>query len=346
VNTAIYFKKPWAKKLINAVLRSYQRQSQNEEDVCLFLQAQASKPSAHPEWLEKKIKRAWSHQADSIFIANNQHPPLTLRVNSQKISRSDYLALLEEKNINAKSALFSDDGIYLESPSPVTELPLFDQGGVSVQDEAAQLAASLLQLEPGQNVLDACCAPGGKTCHIGEKEPLLESLSALDVDERRLHKVRENLARIDIKVNLICGDAAQPATWLSQLPNPSKKFDRILLDAPCSATGIIRRQPDIKLLRQPEQIKTLVELQLKLLKALWPLLDDGGILLYATCSILPEENSQLVERFLAAQSDAGHQTIDASWGVPQAFGRQLLPVDSQIAGASHDGFYYAKLVKR
>jgi len=346
VKAGVRFKKPWAKKLINAVLRSYQRQGQNDEEVNLFSQAQASKPSAHPEWLEKKIKKAWPQQAASIFTANNQHPPLTLRVNSQKISRSDYLVLLEENNINAKPAIFSDDGIYLDSPSLVTELPLFTQGGISVQDEAAQLAAELLQLNAGQNVLDACCAPGGKTCHIGEKEPLLGSLSALDIEERRLHKVRENITRIGINVNLMCGDAAQPTTWFSQLPKAIKKFDRILLDAPCSATGIIRRQPDIKLLRQPEQIMTLVELQLKLLKALWPLLDDGGILLYATCSILPEENSQLIEQFLSTHSDAEHQVIEANWGIPQAFGRQLFPVDSQIAGAGHDGFYYAKLLKR
>jgi len=246
VNAAHYFKKPWAKKLINAVLRSFQRENQGRDDntLALFDEVAANNISAHPDWLEQKIKQVWPEQANAIFSANNQHPPLTLRVNKQQVSRKDYLTLLEKDNIQAISAPYSDMGVYLDKPYAVNDLPLFEQGGVSVQDEAAQLASHLLELKPGLHVLDACCAPGGKTCHIGETEPLLASLTAIDIEERRLKKVKENVMRLGIGANVICGDAAQPDTWLKQLTFDTNQFDRILLDAPCSATGIIRRQPE------------------------------------------------------------------------------------------------------
>lgn len=353
VNAANYFKKPWAKKLINAVLRSFQRENkiqdnaQDKKTIALFEKVVADNPSAHPQWLEQRIKQAWPEQANTIFSANNQHPPLTLRVNQQRVSRIEYLDLLNENNIKAEPARFSDVGIYLDAPHAVNMLPLFEQGGISVQDEAAQLAANLLELKPGLHVLDACCAPGGKTCHIGETEPQLASLTAIDIEERRLKKVRENIERLGIQANIICGDAAHTDTWRGKANMEDRGFDRILLDAPCSATGIIRRQPDIKLLRQAEQVQALVELQLKLLSALWPLLSDGGILLYATCSILPEENADLIERFLSQQKCAKHRAIEADWGIEQTYGRQLFPVDKETGGAmGHDGFYYAKLVKR
>ena len=331
VNAAIFFKKPWAKKLINAVLRQYQRDQQN-----LFLQAQKEQKIAHPRWLEKKIQQAWPVNASAVFDANNQHPPLTLRINQQQLSRDTYLTVLKDKAIEAKKAPYSQQGIYIEKPVPVTNLPLFIEGAVSVQDEAAQLAASLLDLKPGLRVLDACCAPGGKTCHIAESESNLKQLVALDVEERRLQKVQDNLKRLKLAADIHCADATQPKQWWD-----GQFFDRILLDAPCSATGIIRRQPDIKLLRTPEHIEQLTELQLQLLQALWPLLVEGGILLYATCSILPEENTELVERFAQQQSDAIHEYIDADWGLPQTYGRQLLPTDK-----GHDGFFYAKLKKK
>lgn len=350
VNAALYFNKQWAKKLINAVLRSFQRQNQEDAAPALFSQIQENYFSAHPLWLEQKIKQAWPDYAESIFAANNQHPPLSLRTNQQQGSRDDYLSLLNKNKIASKPAPFSDEGIYLDAPMAVTDLPLFDRGAVSVQDEAAQLAAKLLELKPGQKVLDACCAPGGKTCHIAETEPELAVLGAIDIEARRLEKVKENMERLGINAKVVCGDGAQPATWLKEFTGDGidmeNGFDRILLDAPCSATGIIRRQPDIKVLRQPEQVASLLELQLTLLKALWPLVVEGGILLYATCSILPEENTGVIERFLAEQADAVHQVLDVDWGIEQTFGRQLLPVNSATMDAGHDGFYYAKLIKR
>lgn len=345
VNSVSYFKKLWAKKLINAILRSYQRQNhednKSDTDTLFYEQVQQELPSAHPQWLEKKIKNAWPKQADNIFAANNQHPPFVLRVNQQINSRDQYLQKLKDNKINAKPANDSVDGIYLDDPRAVDELPQFFQGAVSVQDEAAQLASGLLKLKPGLRVLDACAAPGGKTCHIGETEANLELLIALDIEQRRLQKVNENIERLGINAKVVCGDGAQPSSWWD-----GHLFDRILLDAPCSATGIIRRQPDIKLLRQPEHIASLVQIQIKLLKALWPLLKEGGILLYATCSILPEENTEIIERFIDSHDDASHDLIEETWGLDQAFGRQLLPVDSSIAGSGHDGFYYARLIKQ
>ncbi len=359
VNAVSFFKKNWAKKLVNAVLRGYQREQQT-----LFDKAQAKTTSVHPLWLEKEIVSAWPEYAESIFSANNQHPPLTLRVNCQQSSRDEYLKILEDKGIAANVTPYSDVGIYLKTPIPVTELPSFNQGAVSVQDEAAQLSASLLDLKPGLRVLDACCAPGGKTCHIGERESQLSGLVGVDIEERRLGRVRDNIKRLNVTADIICGDAAQPDQWWD-----GKSFDRILLDAPCSATGIIRRQPDIKLLRQPEHIEALTQLQLKLLQELWPLLADGGILLYATCSILPRENTQIIQQFIEHQPGAVHEPIfsendlgnkkDAQWGIAQPFGRQLLPINGLLkdelagmsmqaennTGKSHDGFFYARLRK-
>ena len=204
-----------------------------------------------------------------------------------------------------------------------------------MQDEAAQLAASLLKLAPQQRVLDACCAPGGKTCHIAETEPALKKLVGLDLEQRRLTRVHENIERVGVNAHIICGDGTQPDQWWD-----GDVFDRILLDAPCSATGVIRRHPDIKLLRQEEDIADAARLQYALLVSLWPLLAEGGILLYATCSILPEENTKVVERFIANYSDARHDVIPAQWGIEQPYGRQLLPQKD-----GHDGFYYARLTK-
>ncbi len=331
VKAATFFKKIWAKKLINAILRGFQRDQES-----LFLEASRQQATAHPQWLEGAIVSAWPEQAASIFAANNQHPPLTLRVNQKQFSRDQYVQALNQDEIEAKASAYSSTGIYLNKPIGVTQLPSFAAGAVSVQDEAAQLAAPLLDLHAGMRVLDACCAPGGKTCHIGELEPALEQLIAVDSEERRLEKVHENIARLDINAKVVCADATQTNQWWDK-----KAFDRILLDAPCSATGIIRRQPDIKLLREPSHITALTQLQLQLLESLWPLLAEGGILLYATCSILPQENTQLIERFIKTHTDVVHDIIEASWGVTQPYGRQLFPTDH-----GHDGFYYARLIKR
>lgn len=332
VNAAMFFRKQWAKKLINGVLRSFQR---SQEQAALVPNAKQS----HPQWLQKMIGQSWPNQASEIFSANNEHPPFTLRIHCQQSSVDDYLQVVDEQE-DIESTItkthYSDVGITLSKAVDVTSLAGFAEGVVSVQDEAAQLAAPLLQLKPQQRVLDACCAPGGKTCHIGEMQPDLAALVALDLEARRLVRVKENLARQKINADVICGDGTQPDAWWDGQP-----FDRILLDAPCSATGVIRRHPDIKLLRDPEAVKTLSELQLSLLRALWPLLADEGILLYATCSVLPQENTQVIASFLQEQEDAQHDVIDAQWGIEQPYGRQLFP---QTGG--HDGFYYARLIKQ
>ncbi len=352
VNAVAIVKKPWAKKLVNAVLRSFQRDQKS-----LFDKAKQKSKTNHPAWLEKEIKNAWPDYAESIFEANNQPPPLTLRVNQRQYSREQYGQLLTDANISFSLAPISKSGLYLHSPMPVTSLPDFAKGAVSVQDEAGQLAATLLQLKPGMRVLDACCAPGGKTCHIGETEPELNKIVALDLESRRLKRVHENLERLHIDAEVICGDAADPKQWWD-----GQVFDRVLLDAPCSATGIIRRQPDIKLLREPEHIQALTQLQYRLLSELWPLLADGGILLYATCSILPQENTKIIEQFLGNTSDAAIDPIifDADnnslggdmplFGIEQPFGRQLLPLINQpeadcTSKQNHDGFYYCRLKK-
>jgi 16S rRNA (cytosine967-C5)-methyltransferase len=203
-----------------------------------------------------------------------------------------------------------------------------------VQDIAAQLCTPLLQLQKGQRVLDACCAPGGKTGHILEAEPQLAELVAIDSELSRLVRVQENLARLDLDADILCADASQPDSW-----HDGKSFDRILLDAPCSGTGVIRRHPDIKHLRRESDIAALAVRQRELMKALWPLLAPGGIFLYTTCSILPQENEQVVSDFLAEHTDAAVKKIDAAWGIETACGRQLLPADN------NDGFYFSRLIK-
>ncbi|WP_027329809.1 16S rRNA (cytosine(967)-C(5))-methyltransferase RsmB [Marinimicrobium agarilyticum] len=332
VESARELKKPWAKGLINGVLRRFQREKES-------LEAQlADDPefaSAHPEWLLARLKKHWPEQYEAIIEANNAHPPLTMRINPAHQQPEEYLATLHEHGIQARPTPFSSVGFTIETPCDVTTLPLFEAGGVSVQDEAAQLSARLLELAPGQRVLDACAAPGGKTGHILETEPGLKQVIALDSEARRLDRVRENLARLGLSADVVCGDGTRPSDWWDGEP-----FDRILLDAPCSATGILRRQPDIKLLRSAADIERLSELQGRLLDALWSTLAPGGVLVYATCSVLPEENTQVVEAFLQREASARNDTLDADWGLPQPCGRQLLP---QLGG--HDGFYYARLRK-
>ncbi|MFV8782885.1 16S rRNA (cytosine(967)-C(5))-methyltransferase RsmB [Microbulbifer sp. SA54] len=321
--------------VVNGVLRNALR---NKEALTRKLSGNPQFSSAHPEWLQQAIKAAWGDDARSIFAANNSNPPMTLRVNTSKTSRDDYLNALAEVEITATPCSFSPAGLVLEQAVPVTRLPGFEDGMVSVQDESAQLAAQLLAPQPGEKILDACAAPGGKTCHLLELQPDID-LTALDVEEERLDRVIENLERIGGAAQLICADAAEPEHWWD-----GEQYDRILLDAPCSATGVIRRNPDIKLLRRAEDIPELAALQGRILRAMWGLLKPGGTLLYATCSILPEENSAQVARFVAETGDASDNTPpllnDQSWGLPQEAGMQLLP-------GIHvgDGFYYAKLVK-
>lgn len=332
VGCADKLKKPWAKALLNAVLRRAQRES---EALLAELEHDPVVRTAHPRWLQKSLKAFWPEQWEAICAANNAHPPMILRVNRRHNSRDTYLTLLTNAGINASACVYSQDGIVLETAGDVRSLPGFAEGWISVQDEAAQLAADLLDLAPGQRVLDACCAPGGKTCHIMEVQPGLAGVVAVDLEAKRLVRVRENLARLGLEAELIAADGRDTATWWD-----GKPFQRILLDAPCSATGVIRRHPDIKLTRQPDDIAALAVLQGELLDALWPTLEVGGILLYATCSTLPTENTEVIQAFLARTSGARELDIATTAGIKQPHGRQLL---AQEGG--HDGFYYAKLIK-
>jgi 16S rRNA (cytosine967-C5)-methyltransferase len=320
--------KGWASGLVNGVLRTLQREAGKR-----LPQLSPAAQVAHPDWLWQRLRADWPAQAESIFAANNAHPPMCLRVNARHGDRDTYLQELTAAGMAATTCTRAASGLRLAEPADVAVLPGFAEGRVSVQDESAQLAAALLAPMPGQRVLDACCAPGGKTGHILESQPDLAELWALDSDALRLQRVADNLQRLQLSANLLAGDAADPSAWWDGRP-----FDRILLDAPCSGTGVIRRHPDIKLLRTPADIRQLADLQGRLLRALWPLLPVGGVLVYATCSVLPAENSDVVAAFLRDTPDATEWPIDADWGLPQPVGRQLLPAVDDC-----DGFYYARL---
>ncbi|VXB46202.1 16S rRNA m5C967 methyltransferase, S-adenosyl-L-methionine-dependent [Pseudomonas sp. 8BK] len=325
-------KKPSLKGLLNALLRNAQRDG---ESIIASLERDPVLHTAHPRWLQKALKAQWPEHWENICAANNAHPPLILRVNRHLGSRDDYLAELRRVGFEAEPCAFSRDGIRLLQACDVTTLPGFAEGRVSVQDEAAQLAAELLDLAPGQRVLDACAAPGGKTCHLLEAEPALAGVVAVDLEEKRLVRVRENLKRLGLHAELIAADGRDLAAWWD-----GKPFQRILLDAPCSATGVIRRHPDIKLTRQADDIPALAKLQGELLDSLWQTLEVGGILLYATCSVMPAENSDNIAAFLARTPGARELDIGGPFGVQTPHGRQLFPQEG-----GHDGFYYAKLIK-
>lgn len=322
--------KSWATALVNGVLRNYQRSGMpiTDETLC------DSVACAHPDWLYQRLRRAWPEQIDEITAANNSQAPMWLRVNRLRGSRDDYLSRLTAAGIEAEVSSLAVDALRLSAPQPVDELPRFNDGLVSVQDGAAQMAAELLPMAANHRVLDACAAPGGKTAHLLERQPGID-LTALDISAERSQKIRENLERLGLKAQLAVGDAARPENWWD-----GKAFDAILLDAPCSATGVIRRHPDIKWLRRSSDLDTLVQTQGHLLLQLWPLLRRGGILLYATCSILPAENTELITTFTHCQSDAETHTLDTDWGRPTVTGRQLLPGEHHM-----DGFFYAALHK-
>lgn len=329
VNATKLLKKPWATGLLNGVLRRYLRE---KDELAAQLSPNPQYRLGHPRWLLDMMKKAWPDHWEAICAANNAHPPLTLRVNRRHLSREAYSAALE----NAHSlGQFSEDALTLDAATNVEMLPGYAEGHFAVQDEAAQLSAGLLELEPGHRVLDACAAPGGKSCHILEHEPALSELVAIDIDAERMTRVEQNLARLGLSATLKVGDAAAVSEWWDGQP-----FDRILLDAPCSATGVIRRHPDIKLLRRADDIAKLAKLQQKMLKALWPTLKSGGKLVYATCSVLPQENEKTLRDFLANTPDAQMLAIDGQFGHPRPFGRQLFPQEG-----GHDGFYYCVLHK-
>ncbi|MDP5293572.1 16S rRNA (cytosine(967)-C(5))-methyltransferase RsmB [Oceanimonas sp. CHS3-5] len=320
------------KGLVNGVLRNVQRQQQELEEKA---DALPQLRLAHPNWLMKRLQRAYPDQWEAIMAANNRHPPMWIRVNETHHSREQYAALLAEQGIEASADPLAVQALRLARPADVTTLPGFDQGHCSVQDAAAQMAARLLDPQPNELVLDACAAPGGKTAHLLERQPALSQLVAIDMDPDRLERVHQNLERIGLEATVLQGDAAQPRDWWQ-----GPQFDRILLDAPCSATGVIRRHPDIKWLRRPEDIAQLAALQSQILDALWQQLKPGGMLLYATCSILPDENREQIKAFLARTPDAVHQPLHAG-DTPVQPGWQLLPgIDER------DGFYYASIAKQ
>ncbi len=321
--------KSWAKNLVNAVLREAQRQ---HDELLQRAERDYTAWYSHPDWLLTHIKRDWPAHYRAILEANNARAPMTLRVNLQRTTRSDYLQLLHEHAIEARESTLARTAILLDSPREVRALPGFSEGLVSVQDEASQLVAQILPLAPRLRVLDACAAPGGKTCALLETEESLQVL-ALDREERRLPRMRENLARLGLHAELRRGDITAEAF-------APRSFDRILLDVPCSATGVIRRHPDIKVLRTEAEVAALCETQRALLHAAWPLLAPGGLLLYSTCSVLTAENAGQVQAFLEHESTAQLENLPLAGTVPVAAGIQLFPTPE-----GHDGFYYALLRK-
>jgi len=313
--------------IVNAILRRATRETD-------AFQNQLQQAHGLPSWLYKRLKRDWPAQLDDLCQQLKHTAPLTLRINQRQIRRDAYLLKLQAQSIQARACAWSDVGIVIEQSVQITELPGYQQGWFSVQDEHAQLCASLLHDLDQKIVLDACAAPGGKTAHLLEAfKP--EQLIALDHDAKRLLRVSENISRLQLDASRLEILAADATTW--QAPDA---LDCIVLDAPCSAIGVLRRHPDIRLLRQSTDIAQTVALQQQILKNLWPQLKVGGTLLYITCSILKPENEQQMQSFFAEHANASELKIEADWGIEQAYGRQLLPTSGQ-----GDGFYYCRIKK-
>ena len=323
--------KGWAGALVNGVLRGVLRQRGVLAD-----SGDPQRDHGWPDWLAAAVRADWPADWPAIAASGTARAPLTLRVNVARTTREDYRERLAAAGIEAHPHAHAPAALELATPVPVESLPGFDAGAVSVQDAAAQLAAPLLECRPGMRVLDACAAPGGKTLHLLESAAGALDLTAVDADAARLERVRENLERGGYVARLVAGDASRPEQWHS-----GQIYDRILLDAPCSATGVIRRHPDIKVLRRETDITALAQRQAQLLNALWPLLAPGGMLLYATCSLLPQENAEQIRTFLHAHPDAAETPISGGWGRPGPPGRQILAGEQDM-----DGFYYARLTKR
>ena len=326
-------RKPWAVALVNAVLRNFQRR---KDELLQALQADECAAFSHPAWLLKRMQHDWPDDWQALAMANNQAAPLWLRVNRSRCSAREY-AQQHASQLGAITFCdFAPDALCLARAVNVENLPGFAEGLVSVQDPAAQLVVDLLSLEPGQRVLDACAAPGGKTVHMLERQPGLDFLLAVDSSEVRLQRLRDNLQRAQLDCQIMCASAAKPGDWWDGEP-----FDRILLDAPCSSTGVIRRHPDIKWLRRDCDIDQLATRQLHLLNSLWPLLKPGGMLVYATCSILGAENHELLKRFTDGATDLEVLPIEGQFGTRRDPGHQMSPhIDAS------DGFFYAIIRKK
>lgn len=327
VETAKRLNKRWASSLTNATLRRYLRDREK-------IQNRVIDPVAvhnHPAWILDHLRADFPQESSAVILANNYPGPLSLRVNRLKQSRSAYLNRLKTAGLNAELSNLSPQGLYFENPVPISRLPGFQDGAVSIQDEGAQLAALLLDPQPGERILDACSAPGGKSCHLLELEPTI-ILTSTDIDPDRLEQVRDNFDRLGVNGEISCLDLGLDQPQLGT-------FDKILLDVPCSASGVIRRHPDIKLLRRATDLEGLIKKQGQFLTSVWDRLRPGGILLYATCSIFSDENEGVVSQFLQTREDAAILPLPEV-GVPRAFGVQLLPTQN-----AHDGFYYALLIK-
>lgn len=321
------------KGVLNAILRRFQREK--SELISGLINSEVPH-FEHPKWFIKLLKKNWPDHWQSICEQGNLQAPLCLRNNIRLQGRSEYLQTLLDSEIKATEGKHALTSIYLEQACDVTLLPGFSDASCSVQDEAAQLAAALLDPQANEHILDACSAPGGKTCHLLEHSNNQANVVALDADAKRLTRVNENLERLKLNAQVIQGEAQHPEGWWD-----GQAFDRILLDVPCSATGVIRRHPDIKLLRKKEDIDNLAQLQGQILRKAWELLKPGGTLLYATCSILSVENSENIAAFLDEQDSAALQPMTLSTGTDTGFGWQLFPQPN-----GHDGFFYALLKKQ
>jgi len=332
VNTCKKIKMEWAKALVNAILRRFIRETElfnpkiNNDD---------SLKTSHPKWFIEQISLDWPEEWKSILAANNQRPPMYLRINQLRQSREQYLMKMEQAGIAGQITPYSNQGILLDQPIDVDQLPGFDKGEVSVQELAAQLSVELLDLKPGQIVLDACAAPGGKSSHILESQPKIKSLTVIEKDPNRAKKLSETLMRLGLSAITKVSDIIDIEHWWDK-----ELFDRILLDAPCSATGVIRRHPDIKMLRTVGEVNAISTLQMQLLETLWKTLKPEGLLVYVTCSILKQENSGLIKQFADNNNDCVLKPINVEWGKDTGYGKQILPGEENM-----DGFFYTCLEK-
>jgi 16S rRNA (cytosine967-C5)-methyltransferase len=356
VNAARVLGRPRAAGLLNAILRRCQREG---NELLASIDGDIALRTSHPRWFVAAIRKDFPSTFESVLDANNARPPFWLRVNRLHTKGSDYQQRLEAEGISVAASLFDAEALLLERAVDVDALPGFRDGDVSVQDAAAQLAARLVAPQPGERVLDACAAPGGKTCHLLELQPQLAELVAIDVASSRLERVQQNLSRLGLQAHLVEGDAEHPERWWD-----GKSFNRILLDVPCSATGVIRRHPDIKLLRRASDIAVLAERQANMLARLWPLLEEGGRLVYASCSALRAENAAVIGNFLNEHREArdvtrllASEVVMSEAVMREAAGlelglKQFATEESQEPGfriaagtADMDGFYYACLEK-
>jgi len=333
-------KQPRASGLVNAILRRCQRE---QAQLLPKIDRDLAVRTAHPRWLVEQLRKDWGDRANDILDANNQRPPFWIRVNRARTTPANYREQLQAKQIGVLASAFDGTALLLDRAMDVGDLPGFSEGLVSVQDAAAQLAGHLLEPRAGERILDACAAPGGKTGHLLELAPELGALTAVDVSPERLMRVSQNLQRLGVTAQVVAADAAEPASWWDGRP-----FDRILLDVPCSATGVIRRHPDIKLLRRSDDIAVLAARQLQLLRSSWPLLRPGGRLLYASCSALQAETTAVIAEFLREEPGARDLTDARLQALPPVgegthAGTHGLRIAAGSAGM--DGFYYALLEK-